>query len=72
MLKILQLKKDSDSFSLIQHKNHQSKMKKYALQSNRVIMGKTHFANPMNSHNMGAYNFSHKVLIFWLRTLTFF
>ena len=47
-------------------------MKKYALQSNRVIMGKTHFTNPMNSHNMGAYNFSHKVCIFWLRTLTFF
>ena len=72
MLKILQLKKHSDSFSLIQYKNQQPKMKNHVLQSNRVIMGKTHFDNPMNSSNLGAYNFPYKIVIFWLRTLTFF
>lgn len=52
MLKFLELKQDSDSFSLIQRINHQSKMKNYSPQSNRVIVGKTHFDNPINSNNI--------------------
>lgn len=45
MLKILELKQDSDSFSLIQRINHQSKMKNYSPQSNSHS-GKNTFGQP--------------------------
>lgn len=49
MLKILELKEDSDSFSLIQCIDHNPKWKIILL---NLTVGKTHFDNPINSNNI--------------------
>lgn len=63
MLKIPQLEKDSDSVSLVQHINHQTKMQTYVPQSNRDMVGKTHSDKPTNMSNTMAYHFPHVIPI---------